>query len=186
MKLAPVSAMVVALLAAAGTAEAAVSVIGNGAAHDCYIKAEYHVFDRSGIGLCSDALRNDVLSSVDRASTLINRGILKAHAADLDGALADYGAAIALGANLGEAYLNRSATMIALKRYGEALDDADKAVRLGSTRPEVAYFNRGLANESLGNIKAAYDDYSAALQAQPRFTAAADQLARFRVVKSGS
>jgi tetratricopeptide (TPR) repeat protein len=181
-----VQACALALLAAAfaSPAGAAVSVIGNGVAHDCYIKAEYHVYAKDGIELCTQALKKDVLSSVDRASTLINRGILKAHAADPDGALADYDAAIALGENLGEAYVNRSATLIFLKRYGEALHDADQAVQRGTKRMEVAYFNRGLANESLGNIQAAYADYSAALKAQPRFAAATEQLARFRVVKS--
>lgn len=189
MKTLRVLAMATALLGAPcalSTAQAAISVLGNGVAHDCYVQAEYHMYDKAGIGICNNALKNDVLSSVDRASTLINRGILRAHATDLDGALADYDAALAIGENKGEAYVNRSATLIALKRYGEALHDADQAVQLGTKRMEIAYYNRGLANEALGNIQAAYEDYAAALKAQPRFTAASDQLSRFRVVKSGT
>ena len=93
------------------------------------------------------------------------------------------GASVPVGYD-GEVYLNRAATMIALKRYDDALKDADRAVQLHPVRIEVAYYNRAMANEALGNVRAAYEDYSAAVQAQPRFTAAKDQLSRFHMVRS--
>lgn len=179
------SVIVLALLSASA-AQAAVSVVGGGtSAHICYRHAEKAFEPRQSVAICTDALKSDVLSSVDRASTLVNRAILKSLSDDTDGAMADYAAALALGANDDEVYLNRSATLIALKRYDEALKDADQAVRLNTPRIEIAYYNRALAHEALGHVQEAYADYQAAVRAQPRFAAASESLSRFRVVKSG-
>ena len=186
MRIAHVSAIALTLLAASTASQAAVSVLGNGQAHTCYIQAEYNIEPKDSVAICTDALKNDVLSQVDRASTLINRAILRARSMDMDGAMADYDAAIAVGSNADEVYLNRSATFIAMKRYADALKDADQAVAMHTPRIEIAYFNRALANEALGNIQAAYADFQAALQAEPRFTAAAEQLSRFHVTRSGT
>ena len=184
MNIARVSVIAVVLLAGTSAAQAAISVLGNGKAHDCFIQAEFNTDTSRGLAMCNQALKEDVLSNVDRTSTLVNRAILRARSNDTDGAIEDYTAALAIGANDGEVYLNRAATMIALKRYDEALKDADRAVQLHPVRIEVAYYNRAMANEALGNVRAAYDDYAAAVHAQPRFTAAAEQLARFHLVRS--
>ena len=171
----------------AGTAaSAAVAVVGNGTARTCFAEAEAGYNLQFGISVCNDALQNETLSLVDRASTLINRGILKARAEDVDGALRDYADALAIGENTGEAYLNRSATLIALKRFDDARSDADLAIAHGTKRLEIAYYNRAVANEALGNIGAAFEDYKAALQLQPQFVAARQQLARYRVTQRGS
>lgn len=165
-------------------AHAAESVIGNGIASVCYLHTERNLNARDGVRICSDALKNDILSGVDRTATLINRAIERARAADTDGAMADYESAIAIGANPGVAYLNRAATLIALHRYADALADADRAVALKVPRLEIAYYNRGLANESLGNIEAAYHDFQDALKIAPDFAAATEQLSRFRLVRT--
>jgi tetratricopeptide (TPR) repeat protein len=180
------SAIATALVAgstAFSSAQAAVSVIGAGTAHQCYLQAEAGDDLKAGVAVCTDSLKNEVLSRTDRASTLINRAILRARSADTDGAMADYGEALTVGGNDAEVYLNRSATYIALRRYSDALHDADQAVALHPERIEIAYYNRALANEALGNVGAAYQDYRAALQAQPQFKAAADRLAHFHVVQ---
>jgi tetratricopeptide (TPR) repeat protein len=165
-------------------AQGAVQVLGNGIAHSCYKVAEANLEPRHGVVLCTDALLHGTLSQRDRTATLVNRAILRSRAGDLTGAMADYDTALEIGANDGEVYLNRSATLIALKRYADALHDADAAVNAGVPRMEIAYYNRGLANEALGNIKAAYDDLAAALKVAPDFAAAKDALARFRVVRT--
>src|SRR5579862_2720108 len=153
-----------AALLATTAASAAVAVVGNGTATVCYSEAENGWNTSFGIQMCNDALKNATLNQVDRASTLINRGILKARADDVDGAMHDYADALALGENVGEAYLNRSATEIALRRFDEAKDDADQAITHGTKRLEIAYYNRAVANEALGNVGAAFQDYKAALQ----------------------
>jgi tetratricopeptide (TPR) repeat protein len=189
MKIVRISMIACGLLAACGAAssvQAAVSVVGAGTAHTCYVQAEHGNDLKAGIAICTDALKNEVLSRIDRASTLVNRAILRARLADTDGAMADYAEALSLGSNDVEVYLNRSATLIALKRYSEALRDADQAVALHPARIEIAYYNRALANEALGNVGAAYQDYKAALQAEPQFKAAAERLAHFHVVQGAT
>lgn len=175
-----------AAMLAATAASAAVAVVGNGTAKLCFSAAETGWDVTFGIKMCNDALKGETLSMIDRASTLINRGILKARADDVDGALQDYADALAIGENAGEAYLNRSATEIALKRFDEAKSDADQAIAHGTKRLEVAYYNRAVANEALGNVGAAFQDYKAALEVEPAFTAARQQLARYRVTQRGS
>jgi tetratricopeptide (TPR) repeat protein len=169
-----------------GTASAAVAVLGNGTANTCFSEAESGFDVKFGISMCDDALKHETLSMIDRASTLINRGILRARADDSDGALQDYADALQIGENSGEAYLNRSATLIALKRFDDAKSDADEAIAHGTKRLEIAYYNRAVANEALGNIGAAFQDYKAALEVQPKFVAARQQLARYRVTQRDS
>jgi tetratricopeptide (TPR) repeat protein len=47
----------------------------------------------------------------------------------------------------------------------------------------LAYFNRAVAYENLKRIPEAYADYARALKEAPNFTAAANALSRFRVVR---
>jgi tetratricopeptide (TPR) repeat protein len=188
MNVARTSVVALGLFAGIGAfsvAHAAVSVIGAGTAHQCYLQAESGDDLKAGVAICTDSLKNETLSLVDRASTRINRAILRARSADTDGAMTDYSEALSLGSNDAEVYLNRAATYIGLRRYGDALHDADQALALHPARIEIAYYNRALANEALGNVGAAYQDYKAALQAQPQFKAAAERLAHFHVVQGG-
>jgi tetratricopeptide (TPR) repeat protein len=166
-------------------AQAQVQVVGNGLPHDCYIQAEYSQDLKAAISVCDDALKGQAMSNPDRASTLINRAILRARTGDTDGAMDDYGVALGIGAKMGEAYLNRSATLIAMRRYADAQKDADRAIELGTQSIEVAYYNRGLANEQMGNVQAAYEDFKASSRAKPDFAPAADELSHFRL-KTGT
>ena len=52
---------------------------------------------------------------------------------------------------------------------------------LGTERPEIAYYGRGLANEDVGNVKAAYDDLQRAVSLKPKWNAPAKDLARYQV-----
>ena len=65
----------------------------------------------------------------------------------------------------------------------EALDDIEKGIALGISSPQIGYYDRAIANEALGNFKAAYEDYRQALTLAPDFTRASDQLKRFRIVE---
>lgn len=170
-------------LAAAPSAQAAVTVLGNGVAHSCYEFAEYAGNPTDGINTCTFALEQTTLSVRDRAATYVNRGILRARKDDADGALADYDRGLAMDASLAEGYVDRGAVMIVLRRYDDAVAEIDKGISLGANRPQIAYYDRGIADEALGNIRAAYEDYKKAAQIQPDFKLALDQLSRFRVVR---
>jgi len=188
MKLHKLSA---AILGAAGltmlatSADAAVTVLGGGPATDCYKSAEFDGDPVTGVQTCNAALENIALSVQDRAATLINRGILKGRIDDLHGALADYNAGLKLNDKLGEGYVDRGAVMISLHRYQVALDDITKGIDLGASKPAIAYYDRAIVNEALGNVRAAYEDYQKALEIDPNMGLASMQLQRFKVTRTG-
>jgi tetratricopeptide (TPR) repeat protein len=173
------------VLATANSANAAVTVLGNGVAHSCYQFAEYGGNSVDGIQTCTFALEQTTLSVRDRAATLVNRGILRARKDDAEGALADYDRGLAMDAALAEGYVDRGAVMIVLRRYDDAVADIDKGISLGANRLQIAYYDRAIAYEAPGNSRAAYEDYKKAAEIQPDFRLATDQLSRFRVVRRG-
>ena len=73
--------------------------------------------------------------------------------------------------------------LVGQKRYMEALLDIDKGLALNPEEPEKAYYNRGLANEGLDDVKAAYFDYLRALELAPQWEIPQRELRRFSVVK---
>jgi tetratricopeptide (TPR) repeat protein len=186
MKFALMAALALVAASAAGAA-AEQNVVGAGTSMTCIAQAQDPNADLgAAVQGCTDALQFQPMSVSDRVGTLINRGILRARMHDATGAMADYSEAISMDDQAAQAYLNRSATLIGLKRYSEAKSDADKAISLHASPLEVGYFNRAVAEEGLGNVKAAYDDYNAALKVQPNFQPARDELKRFKVTGSSS
>jgi|SRR5579871_2316426 len=179
------AAIAVSVVLATPVAHAAVTVLGNGVAHSCYESAEFGGNPTDGIVTCTFALEQTTLSVRDRAATLVNRGILRSRKDDMEGAIADYSNGLAIDAALAEGYVDRGAAMIALRRYDEAVTEIDKGISLGANKPWIAYYDRGIADEALGNIRAAYEDYKKATEIQPDFNLARDELSRFRVVRHG-
>jgi tetratricopeptide (TPR) repeat protein len=163
--------------------QAAVTVLGNSIGTDCYRAAEYGGDPRDSIQTCTYALDSQALTIRDRAATLINRGILRSRTSDADGALSDYNAGLALNGSLGEGYVDRGAVYISLQKYDEALNDINKGIELGAREPHIAYYDRAIVDEAMGNIRGAYEDYKKAVEIEPNFTLATDQLSRFKVVR---
>ncbi|HEY2068805.1 MAG TPA: hypothetical protein VGG48_04560 [Rhizomicrobium sp.] len=163
-------------------ANAAITVLGQSLAHNCYEAAEFGGDPGQGIATCTYALAG-TMPTADRAATYVNRGILKAHASDPEGALDDYNHGLRLNDGLGEGYVDRGATLIVLKRYQDALNDINKGIGIGAKRPEIAYYDRAIVDEALGDIRGAYLDYRKAVELAPDFNLASEQLARFRVIK---
>lgn len=171
-----------ALMIAAVPASAAVSILGGGFGRDCYMAAEFKRETRASLAVCSQALEAESLSRRDRAATHVNRGIIHMQARDLPRAIADYEAAIRLEPKLAEAHVNLG---IALLHSGgrdrEAVAALTRGLEMNPSRPEVAFYSRAVANELLGNVRAAYEDYQAAAAARPEWTEPAEQLKRFSV-----
>jgi tetratricopeptide (TPR) repeat protein len=163
-------------------ARAAVTVLGPGPAQECFRIAEYGGDVHEGIARCSFAL-NTALSTVDRAATFVNRGVLKLSLHQSEQALADINTGISIAPDLGDAYVDRGAVGIALGRYDDALADLNKGIALGPHRPQVAYYDRAIIYEQQGDIRSAYYDYKKALEIAPDFAPAAEELKRFRVVQ---
>lgn len=163
-------------------ASAAVTVLGSSMARNCYEIAEFGGDARSGIATCTEALDETPLSMKDRAATLVNRGILYSKSDQPKAALADYDKGLAIDDSLGEAYIDRGAVLIVLQRYKEALTAINKGIALGANKLQIAYYDRAIVDEALGNVRGAYEDYKMATQIEPDFVLASMQLTRFKVV----
>ncbi len=161
------------------SASAATMVIGvNGSSHGCYDAA--NIGDPNGIQTCNAALSEPLLPH-DRAATLINRSALRIETGDYKGGLADCDESIRIFAGLGEAELNRGVALRAMGHPRAALEAFDKAIDIGLIRPQLAYYDRALADEDVGDVAGAYHDYKMALQLEPGFGLAASQLTRFKI-----
>jgi len=174
----------------AANAQSVVSYSANNSLpHDCYVSALTLVKTGSrlaldGIRTC-DAALNSALNQKDRAATYDNRGILhqasKAYAAAWD----DFDASIRLNPELGDAWLNRGAALLQMRKPDDALTDIQHGVSLGPSLPQIGYFDLGVAHQTLGHIPEAYAAYKQALAADPDFTPASEALKNFRVVSAG-
>ncbi|KQV58222.1 MULTISPECIES: tetratricopeptide repeat protein [unclassified Caulobacter] len=170
-----------ALLGAAGTAGASTLVIGSGSAQECSDAALKGRTDDRAVLACTTALEVENLNFRDRARTYVNRGVLQLRQRQFSAARADFDQAANIDPNLGEAYVNRGATLVGEERYQEGVEQIDKGLSLGVKDPEKAWFNRGLANEGLGDVKSAYKDYSKAAELKPDWPAPKTELARFTI-----
>jgi tetratricopeptide (TPR) repeat protein len=172
---------------AALPSQAAVTVLGNNTlAQSCYQAAEFGGDPAPGIETCTFAVQNEPLTAADKAATYVNRGILRSRSGNPQGALEDYNLGLSIDGDLGEGYVDRGATYIVLQRYDDALADINKGIDMGAHRPQIAYYDRAIVHEAMGDIRAAYQDYKKAVELAPDFTLATEQLTRFKVVRKSS
>jgi Tfp pilus assembly protein PilF len=87
---------------------------------------------------------------------------------------------------IADAYTNRGAAQMSLKQFEAARADIDKGLALGSGEPQRAYYNRAVADEHLGDDKAAYLDFMRAAMLDPNWAAPRGELARFKVSEASS
>ena len=136
--------------------------------------------NRDGLANCTAAL-SDKLSNADRTATLANRGIIETALGNTDAALADFNQALDRDPQAANVYVNRGAALMKTGQFENARADFDHALQLNADNQAVAYFDRGMANEKLGNLSAAYHDYKWAQNLQPDYKPASVELARFQV-----
>lgn len=176
---------VFALTILTATPLAAATVASRDDARQCYLATLSDLTAANylqGLADCDRAIADQTGDSDLRAGLLVNRSDIKLKMQDFEGAVADADAGITLEPELSTAYLNRGAGLIGLKRYREALAALEKAIALNKgEKLEIAYFNRGLARDYLGDLQAAYFDYKKATEIDPDFAPAKVQLERFTV-----
>ncbi len=86
-----------------------------------------------------------------------NRGIAFTGLDDLDSALADYNASIALDPGFAGAYINRGGVLMKKGEYKRAIDDFNTALAL-NPNDAIAYYNLGVISSKLGDTdKAVYN-----------------------------
>lgn len=173
-----------AALLAAGSASAAVSVLGTAAANECSAAALAGDATDEDLANCNQALL-EVQGVREKAGTYVNRGVLLLRRKQFDAARKDFEMAEKIDPTMGEAVVNRGASFVAEKRYLEGLTEIDRGLAMNPEEPEKAYFNRALANEGLDDMKAAYLDYMKALELAPNWDAPRHELTRFTVERPG-
>lgn len=158
----------------------AVTIIGGDAyAQRCMTEVSGGLSGDDTLATCTRALRNRRLSEESEILLMINRGVVLMRRGENEAALAQFDAALEEDDEHAEAHLNRAAALVQLRRHGEAIAEITTALGLGVAEPHKAYFNRGVARESLGDLRGAYEDYRTALEIQPDWGPANAELARF-------
>ena len=167
-------------LLAAGSAHAAVTVMGEGAAAVCSAAALAGDASDEHLAACNQAVLE--ASPEYKAGTHVNRGVLLLRRREFDAARADFETAEALKPGFGEAVVNRGGSFVAQRRYIEGLIEIDRGLAMGPEEPEKAYYNRAIANEGLDDKAAAYLDYLKALELAPEWEAPREQMLRLSKV----
>ena len=176
-----VLAVSAAALTAALPASAGIMTIGGSYAEGCFRAAEQHNITLESLTTCDRAFTEQALSREDELATYVNRGIVRMLRSDYRRAHSDFSTAIAMNPTRSEPYLNMAILEFRQGNSATALPLFSKAIELGTERPEIAYYGRGLAHEDLGNVKAAYADLQRAVSLKPQWDAPARDLARYQV-----
>lgn len=165
-------------------AQGMIVIGGNAKAQECYKNAQVAgalEFTGGLIDSCDYALDHVKLSRHDRAATLANRGIILTREESLADALKDLQQAISLNPDAADMYVNRGNVFFYEKDYRKAIVDYSKAIEMDIKESHVAFLNRGLAYEGIGDKGQAEADYRQALEFKPQWPFAEDILARFLV-----
>jgi tetratricopeptide (TPR) repeat protein len=172
------------LAACAVPASASIMVIGSSDARLCYEAADSPMLPQvRDLRRCDDALSAGGLSNYETVATHVNRGILRLRRGAIDEAIVDFDSAMTLDPTQPEAYLNKGAALIQRQNPSEAAQLFTVALEHNTQRPAVAHYGRAVANEALGNVREAYNDYQIASQLAPNWSAPRDDLQRFRIVQ---
>lgn len=164
------------------TSPAAASVItyGGSFATSCYRAAEGRRNDLASWRACDQALSIEPLNDRDRAGTFVNRGILHMIAGRNERAVIDFAAAERIDPSQPEIYLNQAILAYGSNNKAKARDLATRSLELGTRKPAFALFLRGVANEDLGALKAAYADLRRASELAPTWADPKRELLRYR------
>lgn len=155
------------------------TVIGAPNAQACGQFAAAGDVSAEAVAACDRAIRAERLNRANEIATRVNRGTIHLRRREAELALADFDAVIELDRRHAEAHLNRGAALVMLGRPGPAVASITEALSLGVREPHKAYFNRGAAREALGDMRGAYEDYTTALEIEPNWGPANEELARF-------
>lgn len=155
------------------------TTVGAPASVQCGEAAGLGLSDDQSLATCDRALTLERLDRRSRIATLVNRGTIHLRRREGAEALADLDAVIALQPDHAEAHLNRGAALVMMRRPGPAVAAITEALSLGVREPHKAYLNRGAAREELGDLRGALEDYRTALEIQPDWGPAGQELARF-------
>lgn len=163
------------------SATGAILSLGGPLAEGCYEAAVSHDVRSFSFDGCTRALNEEGLLASDRAATYVNRGILQMVAGRDRAADADFDEALAIDANLSDAYLNKGFLRIRDGKGQEALPLVQKGIDTGARHEALAYFARGVAYEQTGDYSSAYRDLMTARKMEPSWSLPKEWLAHYQV-----
>jgi tetratricopeptide (TPR) repeat protein len=159
-------------------------------ARDCYraatIAARIHYTSRKEIENCTFALDYTSMSLRDRAATLANRGIIYMALEEYQSAIRDYSASLRLQPDFGEIYVNIGNVYYMGQVYDKAVLEYTTAIEKNTSLSHVAYLNRGMAYESLGDFVNAENDYKTAAEILPEWIVPQNKLKELQIKKEKS
>ena len=121
----------------------------------------------AALAACDRAIASGQFTGVELAKLHTSRGVERKRAGDLDGAIADYDAAIKITPNDFFAFNNRGNTWRDKGDFDRAIADYTEAIRLDAEYA-TPYINRGLLYERLKDVARARADFNAALKTPPQ------------------
>ena len=152
----------------------------------CYAASLSHRVAPSALDQCTFALEQERLSYRDRVATHVNRGIVRMNLRDHVGAERDFDIALRMNQNAAEAWLNKGLLRLRQERPEDAMPLIQRALETNTIRPALAMYARGLANEQLGDLKAAYSDLKRAREMAPGWSAPAEELKRYSIIRASA
>lgn len=135
----------------------------------------------SPLEICGRAINGYDGSGENIAESYNNRGVILFIQGNHAGALQDFERAIRQQPSMAQAHLNRGYTLNALQQWSDAVAALGQGIALGSPELAKAYYNRAIAHEESGALRAAYDDYRKAAELAPEWEAPRQELTRFSV-----
>jgi tetratricopeptide (TPR) repeat protein len=175
------TAAVLSVTAAATPAQAQKISFGESLASACYRSSVQGIGTWDALEECDRALEEGMLDRPDTASTLVNRGVVKMYLSDFRGAESDFDKALSIDPNSPEAHLNKGFLRLRAKDYRAAVPLFDRSIEGRTLKPALAHYARALAQEELGNVRAAYNDLVKARDLAPQWSLPSMDLARFKV-----
>ncbi len=167
----------------------AVTVMGSSIeAQNCYTAAILSTRTKSAsetdIDNCTLAITKGNLKKAHKAATFLNRGIIYSSLSNFDQAMADYEQAKELTPRKGEVYLNIGNINYIDGDYNKAIAEYSTAIKYKVKARYVAYTNRGMSYQKLGQLNEAEENYRKALSLSPNFAIAKQLLDELLIVKS--
>lgn len=181
MRTLTVAAGIASIMLPLTAADAAVLSVGGPLSQNCYQAALANDTRDLGLDSCTRALREESLTSRDRAGTLVNRGILQMARGSDALADADFDAALRVDSSLPDAWLNKGFLRLRRGDGRGALPLLQSGIDRGARRQALAIFARGVAHEQMGEFSLAYADLRRAQELAPGWSMPAEYLANYRV-----
>ena len=181
MRTLTVAAGIASIMLPLTAADAAVLSVGGPLSQNCYQAALANDTRDLGLDSCTRALREESLTSRDRAGTLVNRGILQMARGSDALADADFDAALRVDSSLPDAWLNKGFLRLRRGDGRGALPLLQSGIDRGARRQALAIFARGVAHEQMGEFSLAYADLRRAQELAPGWSMPAQYLANYRV-----